>query len=94
MTVEWSERALADLDRFAAFLHQSHPHLAEIVAQEIIERAEILSAHPRLGRRIAGREEYRQIILQVLNARYIFQYRFDGQRLLILRVFHARETRE
>jgi plasmid stabilization system protein ParE len=53
----------------------------------------VLSAHPQLGRPIAGRKEYRQIVLQVLGAAYVFQYRFDGNRLVMLRVFHARETR-
>ena len=50
--------------------------------------------HPQLGRPIAGRKEYRQVVLQVLGAAYVFQYRFDGKRLVMLRVFHARETRQ
>ena len=94
MILEWSEDALADLDRFAAFLQQHHPSLAKIVAEEIIDRAQLLSEHPLLGRPIEGREEYRQIILQVLNAAYVFQYRYDGKRLVMLRVFHGREARD
>jgi hypothetical protein len=30
----------------------------------------------------------------VLGAPYVFQYRFDGLRLVMLRVFHGREARE
>jgi plasmid stabilization system protein ParE len=30
----------------------------------------------------------------VLNARYVFRYATDGQRLVMLRVFHGREQRE
>jgi len=60
-------------------------------ARAIIDKAQLLSAFPRLGRPIAGREEYRQLVLQVLNAPYVFQYRFDGSRLVVLRVFHGRE---
>lgn len=41
----------------------------------------------------AGRDEYRQLVLKVLNAPYVFQYRFDGSRLVMLRVFHGREQR-
>lgn len=52
MKVEWSDDALADLDRFAAFLQQHYPALARIVAREIIEKAQVLSDHPRLGRPI------------------------------------------
>ncbi len=94
MKVEWSDAALADLDRFAEFLHEDHPSLASIVAREIIEKTRLLSEHPKLGRPIAGRPEYRQLVLQVLGAAYVFQYRFDGRRLVILRVFHSREARE
>jgi hypothetical protein len=47
-----------------------------------------------LGRPIKGREEYRQIVLQVLNSAYVFQYRYDGHRLVMLRVFHGRESRD
>jgi plasmid stabilization system protein ParE len=94
MTLEWSDDALADLDRFAAFLHQHHPSLARIVAREIVDKAQILSDHPQLGRPVAGRDEYRQVVLRVLNAAYVFQYRYDGKRLMMLRVFHGRERRE
>jgi toxin ParE1/3/4 len=94
MKLEWSDEALADLDRFAEFLQQRQPSLAKIVAEEIIEKAQILSEDPLLGRAIEGREEYRQIILQIINAAYVFQYRVDGQRLVMLRVFHGREARD
>jgi len=94
MTVEWSEDALADLNRFALFLQDKHPSLANRVASELIAKAQALADHPKMGRPIRGREEYRQVILQVLNARYVFQYRYDGTRLVMLRVFHGREDRD
>jgi plasmid stabilization system protein ParE len=94
MRLEWSDEALADLDRFAELLHRDHPALAAIVATAIIDKVQVLSEHPLLGRPIAGRREYRQMVLQVLGAAYVFQYRFDGRRLVMLRVFHAREARE
>jgi toxin ParE1/3/4 len=94
MTIEWSEDALADLNRFALFLQDKHPSLAKRVAAEIIAKAQVLADHPKLGRPILGREEYRQVVLQVLNARYVFQYRYDRSRLVMLRVFHGRESRD
>ena len=92
--IEWSENALRDLERFAAFLQEHHPGLASSVARGIIDRARLLSEFPKLGRPVAGREEYRQLVLQVLNAPYVFHYRFADGRLVILRVFHGRETRD
>jgi hypothetical protein len=45
------------------------------------------------GRPISTREEYRQIVMQVLGGTYVFQYRYDGNRIVMLRVFHGREAR-
>jgi cupin 2 domain-containing protein len=36
--LEWSRAALADLGRFADFLHDRHPHLARVIASEISAR--------------------------------------------------------
>lgn len=93
VTVDWSDDALADLNRFAAFLEEHSRQLAPVIAEAIIARTEMLANHPKLGRSIAGREEYRQLVLDVLGGAYVFQYRYDGLRIVILRVFHAREQR-
>jgi plasmid stabilization system protein ParE len=94
MKIEWSMAALADLDRFAEFLQDRHPALSAIVAREIIAKTEILVDHPQLGRAIVGRGEYRQAVLRVLNAAYVFQYRVLDDRIMMLRVFHGREHRK
>ena len=94
MKLEWSVTSLADLDRFAAFLHDRHPQLAKIIAAEIKQKSQILSEHPLIGRAIEGHPQYRELVLEVANAKYVFRYVFDGGRLVMLRVFHSREARE
>jgi plasmid stabilization system protein ParE len=94
MKLEWSAAALADLDRFATFLHDRHPHIAKVISAEIKHKARILSEHPLIGRAIEGRPQYRELVLDVANAKYVFRYAFDGERLVMLRVFHSREQRE
>ena len=92
MKLEWSAAALADLNRFAMFLQEHYPALAGIVAREILAKAEILEAHPKLGYPVGG--QYRQIVLEVLRAKYVFRYRISGERIIMLRVFHGREDRD
>jgi toxin ParE1/3/4 len=94
MTLEWSAAALADLDRFAAFLQDRHPRLAKIVASEIQRKTRIILEHPLIGRPLRGHPHYRELLLQVLNATYVFRYIVDGERLVMLRVFHSRERRD
>lgn len=94
MRIEWSAASLADLDRFREFLLEHHPELAAKVAGEIRDRIGLLTRHPLLGRPLRGRPEYREFVMRVLNADYIFQYRVDDVGVVILRVFHGRERRE
>ena len=72
MKLEWSAAALADLDRFAAFLHEQHPRLAKIIAAQINDKVRILSVEPLIGRAIGSRPLYRELVLEVANAQYVF----------------------
>ena len=91
--IEWSVDALADLNRFAVFLHDQFPELAGRVSAELVARTDLLRRHPHLGRPLGNRPEYREIVLTVLGGTYALQYRYDGSSVLMLRVFHGRERR-
>ncbi len=41
---------------------------------------------------MAGREEYRGMVLQLLGAAYSLHYHYDGHTVLVLRVFYGREA--
>jgi plasmid stabilization system protein ParE len=49
MKLEWSDEALADLDRFVEFLNRERPSLASVVAGEIVSKVQVLIDHPRWG---------------------------------------------
>ena len=54
MKIEWSPTALADLDRFARFLHDKFPTLAGAVAEALIQRSIILAEYPFIGHPLLG----------------------------------------
>lgn len=94
MKVQWSGRALADLNRFSRFLQDRFPDMATIVAREMVQKSRTLAEHPELGRPLARRSYVRQLVVRVLNATYVMHYRVMQDRVVILRIFHGREVRD
>jgi plasmid stabilization system protein ParE len=80
--------------RFSSFLRERFPRLAPLVGSALIGKAEIIGSNPRIGAVVEGDEDYRRLVLRVLNAPYVLQYRIAKDRIVILRVFHGREARE
>ena len=94
MKLVWSEGALADLERFAAFLQERHPGLAERIAPEIARRARMIADHPEIGRAVGPDRIYRELAMPILNAVYVFRYSIRPDHVRLLRVFHGRERRD
>ena len=61
--------------------------------RKILAKARILEESPELGHPLSADGRYRQLVLVVLRAQYVFRYRIDADRLVMLRVFHGRERR-
>lgn len=92
--LEWSPSALADLDRFADFLGDRFPAIAPAIGKALIEKSGRLCEYPELGQPVGGRHEFRQLTIRALRAAYVLQYEIHTDRVVILRVFHGRESRD
>jgi len=84
--VRWLRRALANLDGEAEYIARHNPQAAAGIVMAIQEAVARLAEYPAMGRsgRVAGTRE-----LVVAGTPYIIPYRVRGDRVEILRVFHA-----
>ena len=86
MDVRWLRTALANLDAEAEYIAQDSPAAAAKVVAAIALSVSRLARHPAMGRagRVTGTRE-----LVVPGTPYVVPYRVRGQKVEILRVFHA-----
>ena len=88
MTIVWSPRAIEHLAHLREYIARDNPNAANRIASALLEAVERLAKLPNLGRpgRVAGTRE-----LVVSRTPYIIAYKFRGDRLEIVAVFHARQ---
>ncbi len=84
--LKWLRRAERDLDQVEAYIALDNPQAAVKVVLTIIAAVEQLEAFPSIGRtgRVEGTRE-----LVIDGTPYIIPYRKKGERIEILRVYHA-----
>jgi plasmid stabilization system protein ParE len=90
--VTYSALALQDLERIVEFLLHAAPASAEATLRQVQSAIEILSPHPRIGRR--ARSQLRELVISVGASGYVALYRYDPALDLvrIVRVRHQREA--
>ena len=90
--VAYSDLARQDLERIAEFLLDADPAFAETTLLQIQSAVDILSTHPRIGRRAQG--HLRELVISVGASGYLALYRFDPALDLvrIVRIRHQREA--
>lgn len=92
-SVVWTEVAVQDVERLAAYLSRETPLRAEEILDQIIERAESLQSTPLRGRvppelKGVSEQEWREIIL----APWRILYRISGRRVEIHGVLDGRRS--
>jgi toxin ParE1/3/4 len=86
MRLDWSPRAMLDLAQIRAYVAETDPGMAEVVASRILAAVEALALFPMIGRsgRVADTRE-----LVVPRTPYLVMYRLGGDAVEIMRVFHG-----
>jgi toxin ParE1/3/4 len=89
MRIVWSRRAVEHLNAIRGYIERDDPGAAERVARHVAECVGQLVAQPLLGRlgRVRGTRE-----LVITGTPYIVPYRFKGDRLEMIAVFHGRQN--
>lgn len=87
----FAPRALADVDRLAAFLLDQSPGTAEETSPLIVGGLALLQQHPLMGRPVEM--GLRELLISRGRTGYIALYRYDPltDRVLVLRLRHQRE---
>ena len=92
-TLEWTDRALADLDRLDNFLFAKSPRAAEAAVATILAAAEDLRAFPGVGRPLADEAvEYRELVIPFSDGGYVLLYRVLDALVEVQAIRHMREA--
>lgn len=91
MQVEWTKKAVIDTERVCLFLALHDRQAATNLATRLDSAPDKLIAHPRLGERVDSFvvKEVRKLSI----GHYVMHYEILGDKILILRIWNAREER-
>ncbi len=90
--LRWLPEALDDLQRLHRFLREVSPAAAQRAATAILEGADHLEEHPRIGKRLD--DDRREWFVPFGVGAYVLRYRLDGDdNPVVIRVWHSREDR-
>ncbi len=88
----WEPGAVDDLSRLREFIQPHNPKAAAKAARRIIESANLLLDNPYLGHPIENMSAFNQLFIPFGKNGYILCYRIEGKKIVILRIWHAREN--
>lgn len=91
--VVWLPSARDDIARLHEFLKAKSSRAASAALAAIREGARTLQAFPQAGRPMGDDTGRRELFMPFGAWAYVLRYRMDGDRVVVLRVWHARERR-
>ena len=88
--LSFSQQAVRDRRRLAAFLAERNPRAALRALRVITRFVSLLARTPFMGRE---RGDRRELYIPFGDSGYVVQYRVDADAVVVARIFHAREDR-
>lgn len=92
--VVWLPEALKDAHRLFKFLKKKNPRAAIQVARLLKSGAATLKQHPQKGRPMLEEGSFRELFLPFGGSVYVLRYQLDQNKIVIVRVWHGRESRD
>lgn len=86
--VDWSRRALQDLESIAEYIAADSPTYAGIVVKKVINQVKALATFPRAGRKVPEFDD--ENIRELLVYSYRIIYRLQGHAIVIAAVIHGK----
>jgi toxin ParE1/3/4 len=86
--VDWSRRALHDLESIAEYIAADSPTYAGIVVKKVVAQAKALANFPRAGRKVPEFDD--DSIREVPVYSYRIIYRLQGDGIVVLAIIHGK----
>ena len=86
-----SPRAELDFEAQVKWLKLHSPAAGRKAAARIVDMIDLLSAFPQLGQVVRGSIREKQT--RFGRDGFVIRYRFSGQTITVLRIFHSRQDR-
>jgi plasmid stabilization system protein ParE len=93
ITLKWLPEALDDLKRLHAFIEPHNQEAAVRAVATLVEAAEFLMEFPEKGHPWEPDTNFRELPVRFGAKGYVIRYRFHENQVIIVRVWHALETR-
>jgi plasmid stabilization system protein ParE len=91
--LNYAPSAVRDLQRLREFLRGKNPVAARRAADAILKALQVLKLQPQIGRLVEHLpDEYREWVIEFGDSGYVARYRFDGEVVTVLAVWHQKEV--
>lgn len=91
MRIQWTRNAARDVGRLYEFLKLVNPSAATKTAQLLLKAPHQLVENPRIGEQLEAFNP--REVRRILVTRYEIRYEVRGVDIIILRIWHTRESR-